>query len=163
MVVLANPALPVLGVAVVLVLWRARRGGYSLGGAVAALGVPALAGLFVLSVALGVAARSGALDLGRLHSAGAGAVAGVAALATVLVNNLPASVLLSATGQLPARALLLGLNVGPNLAVTGSLAVLLWWRAARQAGARPAVRAYSRQGIVLAPLAIAAALIAGWA
>jgi arsenical pump membrane protein len=54
--------------------------------------------------------------------------------------------------------LLLGLNVGPNLAVTGSLAVLLWWRSAGAVGARASAIAYSRQGLVLAPLALLGAL-----
>ena len=36
-------------------------------------------------------------------------------------------------------ALLIGLNLGPNLCVTGSLAWLLWLRAARGAGARPSL------------------------
>jgi arsenical pump membrane protein len=50
------------------------------------------------------------------------------------------------------------LNVGPNLAVSGSLAVLLWWRGAIASGARPSAIAYSRQGLLLAPLAIVGAL-----
>jgi arsenical pump membrane protein len=77
------------------------------------------------------------------------------------VNNLPAAVLLSSRSHLHTGALLLGLNVGPNLAVTGSLAVLLWWRAARAAGARPSALAYSRQGLLLAPLAMLGALALG--
>jgi len=72
-------------------------------------------------------------------------------------------VLLSSGHGLRVGALLLGLNVGPNLAVTGSLAVLLWWRAAVGAGARPSALAYSRQGLVLAPLALAGALALGLA
>jgi arsenical pump membrane protein len=101
-----------------------------------------------------VAARSGLVSLGWLKDAGAPATVAVAALASMLINNLPAAVLLSSTGHLQAQALLIGLDVGPNLAVTGSLAVLLWWRAARAAGVTPSALAYSRQGLVLAPLAI---------
>ncbi len=158
-VALTSPALPVLGVALALFAWRAVRRRLELRRALSALGLPSLLALFALSVALGVLARSG-LDLAWLRRAGEPATAGVAALATVLVNNLPAAVLLSARGQLSTRALLIGLNLGPNLAVTGSLAVLLWWRAARAAGEQPSVLAYSRQGIVLAPIAIALALLA---
>lgn len=160
MLALANPALPVLALAVVLAAWRARRGGVSLPDSLRALGLPVLGALFCLSVGLGVLARSGALPVGRLDGAGSLAVAGVAAGASVLINNLPASVLLSASGHLPARALLIGLDVGPNLAVSGSLAVLLWWRAAAAAGERPSARAYSRQGLLLAPAALLAALLA---
>jgi arsenical pump membrane protein len=159
-VALQDPALPVLGLAVVLLVWSAARGRLDPRRALAALGAPTLLVLFALSVALGVLARSGAISLGWLHDAGAPATAGVAALSTVLINNLPSAVLLSSTGHLQAQALLIGLNVGPNLAVTGSLAVLLWWRAARAAGATPSALAYSRQGVLLAPVAIALALLA---
>jgi len=158
MIALTDPAVPVLVLAVVLVLWRSTRG-YPLGRALAALGLPSLAGLFVLAVALGFLARAG--SLAPLQGAGPAATAAVAALASVAVNNLPAAVLLSAHGTVHVQALLLGLNLGPNLAVTGSLAVLLWWRAAREGGLRPSALEYSRQGIVLAPLAVAAALVAG--
>ncbi len=117
-------------------------------------------GLFAVTVALGVAARSGAVSPRWLHDAGAPATAAFAAVLSVLVNNLPAAVLLSSHGHLQASALLIGLNIGPNLAVTGSLAVLLWWRAARAEGIAPSVREYSREGLVLAPLAAALALAA---
>jgi arsenical pump membrane protein len=161
MVTLANPALPVLGLALALLAWRVLRRRARLAPALEALGLPVLPGLFCLAVALGVAARSGFLPLGWLASAGPAATAGVAGLTSVAVNNLPAAVLLSATGHLQSQALLIGLNVGPNLAVTGSLAVLLWWRAAMGAGVRPSAVAYSSQGLLLAPTAMLAALLAG--
>jgi arsenical pump membrane protein len=160
MVTLANPALPVLGLAVLLLAWRVLRRRAELGPTIAALGLPLLTGLFCLVVALGIAARSGFLPLGWLASAGPAATAGFAGLTSVAVNNLPAAVLLSSAGHLQSQALLIGLNVGPNLMVTGSLAVLLWWRAARGAGAKPSVLAYSRQGLLLAPAAMLAALLA---
>jgi arsenical pump membrane protein len=160
MVALANPALPVLGLALGLLAWRVLRGRAEPGPSLAALGLPLLAGLFCLVVALGIGARSGFLALGWLSSAGPAATAGVAGLTSIAVNNLPAAVLLSSTGHLSSQALLIGLNVGPNLAVTGSLAVLLWWRAARGAGVRPSVLAYSRQGLLLAPAAMLAATLA---
>jgi arsenical pump membrane protein len=53
-----------------------------------------------------------------------------------------------------------GLNIGPNLAVTGSLSAFLWFQAARQAGASPSARAFSRLGVPLALLAIAASVLA---
>ncbi|HXD55905.1 MAG TPA: SLC13 family permease [Solirubrobacteraceae bacterium] len=156
-VALANPALPVLAVALALLAVASLRGRLSGPGALAALGLPTLIGLFALTVALGLLARSGAVSPDALREAGAPATAAGAALLSVLVNNLPAAVLLSSSGHLQARALLIGLNVGPNLAVTGSLAVLLWWRAARAEGAAPSAVAYSRQGL-LPPLAGALAL-----
>ena len=74
------------------------------------------------------------------------------------VNNLPAAVLLAPHRPAHPEGLLLGLNLGPNLAVTGSLSALLWYQAARRVGARPWARTYSRIGLV--PLSIAAALAA---
>ena len=51
-------------------------------------------------------------------------------------------------------ALLLGLNVGPNIAVTGSLSAFLWLRVARQVNAQPSLVAFSRRGVPLAVLAL---------
>jgi arsenical pump membrane protein len=76
------------------------------------------------------------------------------------VNNLPAAVLLGSRGPAHPQSLLFGLDIGPNLAVTGSLSALIWWQAARAAGARPSARRYSLVGAVLVPLTIAAALAA---
>jgi arsenical pump membrane protein len=162
-VVLRNPALPVLAVGVILVGWRACAGRLAWRGTLEWLGLPTLISLFGLAVALGTFARASAFPADVLHSAGGPLTVAVAALASVVVNNLPAAVLLSSGHGLRVGALLLGLNVGPNLAVTGSLAVLLWWRAAVGAGARPSALAYSRQGLVLAPLALAGALALGLA
>ena len=49
---------------------------------------------------------------------------------------------------------------GPNLAVTGSLAALVWLRVARREGARPSVRTYTAVGLVLVPVSMTAALAA---
>ncbi len=161
MVAVSNPALPVLAVAALTLSWDARSSGGAWRRYLAALGLPTLAGLFALSVVLGVIARESAFPADLLHSPGALATGAVAAGASVLVNNLPAAVLLSSSAHLHAQPLLIGLDLGPNLAVTGSLAVLLWWRAARAAGAKPSALSYSRQGLVLAPLAILGALLIG--
>jgi arsenical pump membrane protein len=61
----------------------------------------------------------------------------------------------------PAAArVLVGLDLGPNLAVTGSLSAVLWLQAARTVGARASVATYTRLGAVLAPVSVAAALAA---
>jgi arsenical pump membrane protein len=82
----------------------------------------------------------------------------VGTFASVVVNNLPAASLLAA--RVPPRpfALLVGLNIGPNLFVTGSLAWLLWLRAAKSTGAQPSVTKASLLGVVAVPLSMAAAL-----
>jgi arsenical pump membrane protein len=84
--------------------------------------------------------------------------AAVAAAGSVLVNNLPAASLLAAHAPPHPFALLVGLNLGPNLFVTGSLAWFLWLRSAATAGARPPLAASCRQGLIAVPLSMAAAL-----
>lgn len=121
---------------------------------VKAVGPVVLVGLFTLSVALGVLARSWDGPATLLAHAGRWETAAVATLAAVGLNNLPAAVLLSSHHVEHARALLIGLNLGPNLAVTGSLSSYLWFRAARQVGASPSVLTVSRLGVILAPAAI---------
>jgi arsenical pump membrane protein len=122
------------------------------------IGVRTLAILFTLTVALGMLAREWSTPARLLAEQGRLATAALAAVASVLVNNLPAAVLLSAHSPVHQRALLLGLDLGPNLAVTGSLSAFLWIRAARSVGAVPSIRAYSRLGAMLVPLTLAGGL-----
>ena len=118
-----------------------------------------LLGVLALSVVLGAAAR-GVSSLGHLvGGAGRWESAWLAAGAAVLVNNLPAAVALSSHPAGHPRALLLGLDLGPNLAVTGSLSGILWLQVARRHGARPSARRYTLLGLVLVPLSLAAALV----
>ncbi len=160
-VALPAPALPVAAVgvaAVALRSWRSGTPGSSARSAARILGVPVLVGLFGLAVALGTLGRSWSGPATLLSHLDAWGTAAVAALTSVLVNNLPAASLLAARQPPHPFALLIGLNVGPNLFVTGSLAWILWLRAARSAGGHPDVRRASMLGVVSVPLAIAAAV-----
>ena len=60
------------------------------------------------------------------------AVAAIAAVVANLLNNLPATLIVlpvaAAAGPGPVLAMLIGVNVGPNLTYVGSLATLLWRR-----------------------------------
>jgi len=78
----------------------------------------------------------------------------------VVVNNLPAAALLSAHPPAHPRALLLGLDLGPNIAVTGSLSAIFWLRVARANDARPTLLRYSLLGVILVPLTLTLALLA---
>lgn len=157
---LPQPALPVLGVGLITVALQVARGRLQLGGAIRAVGPGVLLTLFLASVALGVLARTWDGPAQLVAGAGRWETAAIGAMAAVLVNNLPATVLLSAHALPHPRALLIGLNIGPNIAVSGSLSAYLWIRSARQIGASPSVRAFSRRGILLGPLAMLAALTA---
>lgn len=163
MVLLANPALPVLGVGLAALAVRVREGRISHMRALRHLGAPSLLALFALAVLLGALARASGLPGDALSSSAPAVLAAIAAAASVAVNNLPAAVLLSASHPAHSTALLIGLNIGPNLAVTGSLSALLWWRAATAVGARPSALRCSRQGVLLAPIAIVGALAAAGA
>jgi arsenical pump membrane protein len=148
---LHNAAIPVLALGIGVVALRQVR---------PKLDLQIIAGLFVLAVALGTLARhwDGPASLvGRLGGVGA---AFVGALGSVLLNNLPAATLLSAQKPPHPLPLLIGLNLGPNLAFTGSLSAYLWYRSARAAGVQPSLKQLSLLGLALVPLTIAAALVA---
>jgi arsenical pump membrane protein len=139
--------------------------------------LPLVAGLFVLVEALdksGLIASIGAL----LHQAAAASEtwaawgAGViVALASNLMNNLPAG-LISAGAVKNAdvsdaikRAILIGVDLGPNLSVTGSLATILWLTALRREGLSVNAWTFLKLGVFVMPpallLAVGAALAFG--
>lgn len=64
------------------------------------------------------------------------------------------------TGRL--LALLVGVNVGPNLTDTGSLATLLWRRVVRAEDLEPSRRAFFRLAVVSTPLALVLSTVALW-
>jgi arsenical pump membrane protein len=152
--VLASPALPVLavGVAAVLVAGTARTR------VLAAVDVRTLALLFAAAVGLGAVGRWWSGPESLFDGLGRWSTALASGAATVVFNNLPSSVLFAPDPPLHARAFLIGLNVGPNLAVTGSLSALLWLRVARSLGARPSALTYSRLGVVLCSVPLCAAV-----
>ena len=155
---LGSPALPVAAIGATAIgvrLWQRRAQCRQV---VDVLGAPVLAGLFGLAVALGTLGRAWSGPAAALSHLNAWATAAFAAAVSVCVNNLPAASLLAARPPAHPFALLVGLNLGPNLCVTGSLAWLLWLRAARAAGARPSVATAARLGALAVPLSIAAAL-----
>jgi arsenical pump membrane protein len=96
--------------------------------------------VFVLGLAIIVRAAGdhglrSAVDAFIPHGSGPAellAVAAVSALVANLVNNLPATLIIlpvaAAGGAGPVLAMLIGVNVGPNLTYVGSLATLLWRR-----------------------------------
>jgi arsenical pump membrane protein len=95
------------------------------------------------------------------------AMTGLAALLANLLNNLPATLVLTsvipggATASL--LAMLIGVNVGPNLTYTGSLATLLWRRVVRGAGVEPSRGAFFRFAVLTTPAALLVSALALWA
>ncbi|GAA4244947.1 ArsB/NhaD family transporter [Dactylosporangium darangshiense] len=94
------------------------------------------------------------------------AVAALAALLANVLNNLPATlVLLPAVQHSPGLllAVLIGVNVGPNLTYVGSLATLLWRQILHARDAAPSARQFLRLGALTVPAALIAAVTALWA
>lgn len=151
-VTLGSPALPVLALGLAVTTVRGIR---------PSIGARTLSGLFVLTVALGALARSATVHAFLPRTAGPWSTALLAAGSSLVLNNLPAAVLFSAHAPAHPAALLIGLDLGPNAAVTGSLAAVLWLRTARSLEADASAVTYSKLGAALVPLTLLAALATG--
>jgi arsenical pump membrane protein len=134
--------------------------------------LPLVAGLFILVEGLN---RTGVLpSLAGILKESAKAspqvtswIAGVGVAATSnLVNNLPMGLVAattSQTAQVPEHitgAILIGVDLGPNLSVTGSLATILWLIALRREGEHIAAWQFLKLGLVVMPPALLLALVA---
>jgi len=155
---LRAPALPVAIVGVVATGVRVASGRERIRHVSEVVGIPLLVGLFGVAVALGTLGRVWSGPGTLLSHLDLWGTAGLAAATSVLVNNLPAASLLAARAPHHPFALLIGLNLGPNLFVSGSLAWLLWLRSARVAGARPSIARAARLGVVAVPMSMVAAV-----
>ncbi|GJD86628.1 Arsenical pump membrane protein [Methylobacterium hispanicum] len=132
--------------------------------------LPLVAGLFVLVEALektGVLGMLAAM-LRRAAEADPAATAwaggALVAFGSNLVNNLPAGLLAGAAVQAAhapetvAGAILIGVDLGPNLSVTGSLATILWLTAIRREGEDVSAWSFLKLGLLVMPPALALAL-----
>jgi arsenical pump membrane protein len=132
--------------------------------------LPLVAGLFVMVEGL---ARTGVIEqLGRILQADARSstaatswIAGaIVAVACNLMNNLPVGLIAGsavAAAALPtqiAAALLIGVDLGPNLSITGSLATILWLVAVRREGQEVSTWQFLRLGVVVTAPALLSAL-----
>ena len=59
-------------------------------------------------------------------------------------------------------AVLIGVNAGPNLTYTGSLATLLWRRVLRERGEEPATREFHVLGALTVPPILIVGTVALW-
>jgi arsenical pump membrane protein len=129
-----------------------------------------VAGLFVLVQGLEatgvIAALAKALGEAAQASAKGAAWAAGATIAVVsnLMNNLPAGLVASsalAQAKAPKAvtdALLIGVDLGPNLSVTGSLATILWLAALRREGQSVGFLRFLKVGVIVTPPALGLAL-----
>jgi arsenical pump membrane protein len=168
---LGLPTLLCGGVTAVMVTVIAWRNPFGILGGIAWGVLPLVAGLFVLVEGLD---RTGAIaELGRLLRAASTDTAIAAwgaglALAFVcnVMNNLPAALIAGsvlATDHLPhavSGAMLIGVDLGPNLSITGSLATILWLIALRREGEVVSAWQFFKLGVVILPPALVLALTA---
>jgi arsenical pump membrane protein len=134
--------------------------------------LPLVGGLFVMVEALvktGVIGQLSAL----LHEAVAQSVpkaawsVGIAtAIADNIANNLPIGLVagsVAAADHLPTpvvSAILIGVDLGPNLSITGSLATILWLVALRREKIEVGAWTFLKLGLLVTPPALIAALAA---
>jgi arsenical pump membrane protein len=134
--------------------------------------IPLVAGLFILVEAM---TQGGMLQLAQ-HAllwllqaprmiGALGAAFGVALLSN-LMNNLPVALaagnVLAHThaAQPLAHAILIGVDLGPNLSVTGSLATILWLIALRREKVPITAGEFLRTGIIVMPAALLMSVLA---
>jgi arsenical pump membrane protein len=95
------------------------------------------------------------------------AIAAIAAVLANVVNNLPATLVLlplvAPGGAVAILAVLIGVNIGPNLTYVGSLSNLLWRRVLRRYDVEAGVGEYTRLGLCTVPTALVVAVLALWA
>lgn len=119
--------------------------------------------LFVLSLSIivatvvdhGVAAAMGTVIPSGQSLPSLLILAGIAALLANMVNNLPAVLvmlpLVAPLGPVAVLAVLIGVNVGPNLTYVGSLATLLWRRIVASHDHRARTGEFTRLGLITVP------------
>jgi arsenical pump membrane protein len=136
--------------------------------------IPLVAGLFVLVEALNKSGMirfiTGVLNRSAAQSP-ARAVWGSGlflAFASNAVNNLPVGLIAGSamqSGHLPdiiKRSMLIGVDLGPNLSITGSLASILWLVALRREGITVSFRTFLKLGSLIMTTALLFAIASLW-
>jgi arsenical pump membrane protein len=113
--------------------------------------------LFVLAVLIGWLGRTWSGPSHLVAHANDVVTAFIGAGVSVVANNLPAASLFAGRSIAHPYALLLGLDLGPNLFVTGAMSTLLWFRIARDNGADPKATTFIAAGVPVGLLTLLAA------
>jgi arsenical pump membrane protein len=134
--------------------------------------LPLVAGLFVLVEALDhtgvISGLSRMLQDAAVNSPGAAtwAVGLLTGFGCNLANNLPVGLIagsVAAADHLPMQvigAALIGVDLGPNLSVTGSLATILWLVALRREKVDVGTWSFLRLGLIVMPPALVLSILA---
>lgn len=149
---------------------KARRNPWGLMKEISWATIALVAGLFIMveavqSVGALQFTRAALRDVQRWAPAFAAVATGfVVGIANNLVNNLPLGIIAGATLHaeqargLIVNAVLIGVDLGPNLSVTGSLATILWLIALRKERLNVSGWDFFKAGAMAMPVALAAAL-----
>ena len=133
--------------------------------------IPLVAGLFVLVEALQGAGMLRLAEAGLDAAEQMGHVPGNLAVAFSVgllsngMNNLPVGLIGGTAVQSSAQhanlahAVLIGVDLGPNLSVTGSLATILWLIALRRENVKISGWQFFKAGLVVMPFALVAAIV----
>lgn len=167
-----SPAWAALVGALVLGIRGLARGRSTIAGIADAINVPFLTFVLCLGVVVDAVMLHG-LDAAMRDLLPTGgtlpALLGIACVAAVLsnvVNNLPAVLVLlplvAAAGPGAILAVLIGVNVGPNLTYVGSLANLLWRNEIHRSGIKTGFREFTRVGLCTVPVTLVVAVAGLW-
>jgi len=136
--------------------------------------IPLVAGLFIIVEALNktgmIQNLSAALQQSAAHSVnGATWYSGLAiAFACNLMNNLPVGLIagnvvqVAHVPEIVKSSVLIGVDLGPNLSITGSLATILWLVALRREGHTISARAFLKIGFLIMTMTLLLALGTLW-
>jgi arsenical pump membrane protein len=162
----------ICGVAITLVIsMRARTNPLKIARGVSWSVIPLVAGLFVLMEAMvsvgALRYTAAALAWAERLPAAVGALltGAFVGLGNNVINNLPLGLIAGSTLNsahvhgLIQNAVLIGVDLGPNLSVTGSLATILWLIAMRREGLEVGFGAFLKVGLIAMPVALGLALV----
>ncbi|GAB1509441.1 SLC13 family permease [Actinophytocola sp. KF-1] len=168
-----SPAWAAFAGAVVLAAHALARRRTTVAAIARAANVPFLVFVLALAVVVRAVVDNGlAAVLAHLVPTGHGlpallAAAAIAAVLANLINNLPAVLVLlplAAVGGTPVvLAVVIGVNLGPNLTYVGSLATLLWRRILHHHDTRPDLAEFTRLGLLTVPVSLVLAVVGLWA
>jgi arsenical pump membrane protein len=160
--------------AMAVVAWRDRSIPLKIAKGVSWSVLPLVAGLFIIVEALQNAGllRLGLTGLRALGETTTWIAKGTASLAVALLsngmNNLPVGLMSGAAirhaqeTSVVAHAILIGVDLGPNLSVMGSLATILWLIALRREKVEITAWEFFKIGVIAMPVALIASLLVLW-
>jgi arsenical pump membrane protein len=160
--------------AMAVVAWRDRSIPLKVAKGVSWSVLPLVAGLFVIVEALQNVGllRLGLTGLRELAATTTWVAKGTAALVVALVsngmNNLPVGLMSGAAirhaeeTSVVAHAILVGVDLGPNLSVTGSLATILWLIVLRREKVEITAWEFFKIGMIAMPVALIGSLLVLW-